>query len=1269
HLSGVLRSPTGGVAPRQRYEVRLRRPDGRIEWRQTLAEETAPDGQGLFQIEVPTRATCATGVWGLDLWNLDAKSVTRSMQVNVEEFVPTRLELNAVASLAHGKDAHPVEASAQRAVQDQAIPQRRSSSADVPPVHLTVDVDAKDFLGHASKGLGVRVLPRWTRVRFESEAYPDFAFMEPASIAKQNFEDREQEGTLNEEGRARFTLHPGSHRTPGLWKMRAAATVTEIGGRSTTHTVRGEIDTAPYHLGFRLRDGVAPVGEDIHVDWRLVPNPELPCAPPSYALRLELMVTEYGMQTVNGRLSWQSRERITEVQRFQIGGNGEAGTLTFRVKESGRYRLIAEELDGEGRALFPLQVGAQQEKVSNPEALELTLDRPRYVPGDRAQLQVRGAFAGQLLVTLENNGVLASRVLAFQPPMATLDFQLPEDLRGGAFFSASLIRGVDPSQTSWLPHRAKGLVRVTTDHAGSKLPLNLAAPERAAPGDRIVVRAESLFLQDAPTAWLPGEVATQEASFRSSPAAANTQVTGPARLYVWAVDTGVLLATSERLPDPHAHYFAQRKIGVSTADSWSRLLPDHMRAESLLHIGGDADAEGAMARRLGALPPTERESSVAWSRAVDLNEYRSAEVELHLPNVRGAVTLRAVLVEGDRYSSCEQRIELATDLQVTATWPRYATAGDSFRVPVKVLNTSANAMSVDIQPWCEGPLMLTPEAPDSPFNLAPDEEKVLWYRAQATGVGPVHARFTGRYAGGDESFEGRFQVRAATALHQEVFVGQIPANTSQSFHPAERFATRDLEVSVEIDAHAPIELRPALRALIDYPHGCLEQTTSRLFALLGAGRLLDEATAADADPEVVRAMITAGIDRLHAMQTRWGGMSYWMGDREPSPWGSAYAGHFLMEARGAGYEVPESLSTPLMDYLTACLNSGEEDLGTQALMCRVLAGFGKPQEAWMVRLLERAPELDMAGRAHLASAWLALGRRDRAEEILIEDTLLGEVAASWSGRITSQTRQQGALLSTLLELDAAHPWVETVAGRLYAARENGRWRSTLEDAAALWALARYQAVQPKVGEYRGVLVTATGERFEFDSKKPFRHTLKGEELTAGAFTLQVEGDRACKVLVVSEGTALEPVAAYDRNLKVRRRWLDVSGEPLAPGTELRVGDLIQVELELEAPNLQPGDRLQNIAIVDALPAGLEIENPRLATGTEILGANGNQADRVEFREDRVVIFASAQHQAATFRYAARATLAGSYKVPPVQASSMYDPGFASLGEPASLNVR
>jgi uncharacterized protein YfaS (alpha-2-macroglobulin family) len=82
-----------------------------------------------------------------------------------------------------------------------------------------------------------------------------------------------------------------------------------------------------------------------------------------------------------------------------------------------------------------------------------------------------------------------------------------------------------------------------------------------------------------------------------------------------------------------------------------------------------------------------------------------------------------------------------------------------------------------------------------------------------------------------------------------------------------------------------------------------------------------------------------------------------------------------------------------------------------------------------------------------------------------------------------------------------------------------------------------------------------------------------------------------------------------------------------------------------------------------------VENPRLATSAETEDGVGEQPDHVEFLDDRVVLFCTADSEPRTYRYALRAISAGTFAKPPIQGSCMYDPSVACLGTAGQVTVR
>ncbi|MBN2315388.1 MAG: hypothetical protein JXM79_15775, partial [Sedimentisphaerales bacterium] len=65
----------------------------------------------------------------------------------------------------------------------------------------------------------------------------------------------------------------------------------------------------------------------------------------------------------------------------------------------------------------------------------------------------------------------------------------------------------------------------------------------------------------------------------------------------------------------------------------------------------------------------------------------------------------------------------------------------------------------------------------------------------------------------------------------------------------------------------------------------------------------------------------------------------------------------------------------------------------------------------------------------------------------------------------------------------------------------------------------------------------------------------------------------------------------------------------------------------------------------------------------------NFPDHVEFLDDRVVLFCWANQTEQTFEYALRVTTAGTFSLPPIQASCMYEPTVASVGPESQLSIQ
>jgi uncharacterized protein YfaS (alpha-2-macroglobulin family) len=212
------------------------------------------------------------------------------------------------------------------------------------------------------------------------------------------------------------------------------------------------------------------------------------------------------------------------------------------------------------------------------------------------------------------------------------------------------------------------------------------------------------------------------------------------------------------------------------------------------------------------------------------------------------------------------------------------------------------------------------------------------------------------------------------------------------------------------------------------------------------------------------------------------------------------------------------------------------------------------------------------------------------------------------------------------------------------------------------ALSRYQAMtKGEPPQFTGTIEPPAGQAVRFSDKEPASVELHNVD---GPVQLSSEGQGTVYVIVTTRGLLRDDlIQPYQQQLSVERRWTNREGTPL-DANDLAVGDLVQVEITIKTT----GESVHNIAIVDALAGGMEVENPRLATSAHNGELESDEPDHVEFLDDRVVLFCSAGSEPSTFRYALRVIAAGTFALPPIQASCMYDESVACLGRAGRVTV-
>ncbi|MFM1918742.1 MAG: hypothetical protein RLZZ303_376, partial [Candidatus Hydrogenedentota bacterium] len=134
--------------------------------------------------------------------------------------------------------------------------------------------------------------------------------------------------------------------------------------------------------------------------------------------------------------------------------------------------------------------------------------------------------------------------------------------------------------------------------------------------------------------------------------------------------------------------------------------------------------------------------------------------------------------------------------------------------------------------------------------------------------------------------------------------------------------------------------------------------------------------------------------------------------------------------------------------------------------------------------------------------------------------------------------------------------------------------------------------------------------------------------------------------------ALESVS--EGGMSLERNITALDGSPVA-AQGYRQGESYLVALSLKG---QAG--LENVAIADLLPAGFEIENPRLDANVLAMAKVDNMAtpSYLDIRDDRLVLaFDRLPGSDTRYYYVVRAVTSGRFTHPGARAECMYDPAF------------
>ena len=673
------------------------------------------------------------------------------------------------------------------------------------------------------------------------------------------------------------------------------------------------------------------------------------------------------------------------------------------------------------------------------------------------------------------------------------------------------------------------------------------------------------------------------------------------------------------------------------------------------------------ALRAGLSPVSARDFRILsiFLGSVPTDEKGAFEATFAIPEFSGKGRIMAVASSKSSFGKGDTHVTIARDITTELSLPRAVSPGDKFEAPLKLFSSASDPRKVKVKIGVDGPLSLTGEWEYNVDLQAGGE--ALFAVPFTAGQEAGHTTLTVETAWDGGNFVQQLDLPSRPAFPRISLSGSGVARSGQPVSvkiPRSWFQGTE-EGRLLLSDLPSLDLVGAASFLLHYPYGCLEQTVSGAWPLLVLGDLVGEVDPMLANRGEIDAALTSKIAQISAMQLYNGAFAAWPGYSTPFTWGSLYATHFLVEAQRGGVQVPADMLAAALSNTRATLplapredtqHAFRENLTLKAYACYILALRGEAPLGWMAHLGENRSSLYESGKVFLAGAYaLASKTPEPLRALSAEPSLKG-------GASTFETPSRSASLKLLMwsDVDPLSATASELAAKLIEEARGDSWRTTQDNAMATLALGRWMEKTREARKpFNAELKDESGNTIA-TFKDGERKTLNLKELPDGPLTLHLKGEGTAYFAWTSAGVPMEAPAPFSNGVKVERAWYSRDDEEIFEGEPLSRGDRITAAL-----TITPSSNLRDLVVVDMLPGGMEIENPRLTGEGSTQDYSGIRA---EMRDDRLILFIDSLTKPVEYRYLIRAVSKGEFTLPPVASEGMYEPDNASLGFPGTVEI-
>ncbi len=1085
--------------------------------------------------------------------------------------------------------------------------------------------------GAPARNLKTRVEVSLHTSRRGFEEFPGYTFYDPS---RRFYPDEEVifDQKVDEKGKAEISYTPDIiSYAPGMLRASFSVRAFEEGGDFSSDFF--SMDYAPFRrfVGLKLPEGDRRgtlVTDSMHsvqivtvnAQGDPVPVKNLKAAVYKVSWRWWWNASDNDMATYFGS---EYAEPVAEAT-ISSGTNGKA-SFNFNIEypEWGRYFVrVWDEKGGAacGKTFYvdwPGWVGqGKREFPGAASLLTFSSDKQKYRVGEKATLSFPSSGIGRALVSIESGSdIIDAEWVSTGEERSEFTFDITPEMAPNVYASISLVQPHNQTKND-APIRLYGSIPIMVEDPDSRITPVLEMEDELEPEGKVNIKVY--------------------------------EKNGMPMTYTIAmVDEGLLDLTRFRTPDPWKHFFAREALGVKTWDLYSYVMGAYGgKLEKVFGIGGG----GEMLEK-EEIKPNRFKPVVKFLGPFSLGKGEDAEHSFVMPNYVGSVRTMLVAAGYMAYGSAEKTCPVKKPLMILATMPRVVGPDERISLPVTVFAMEEGIRDVKIS--VETNEMFSMDKSAKTLHYEEVGDKVAYFDLSTVrDIGFGKLKVIAESGEHTATCEVEIAVRNPNPPVKQVFHKKLaPGETfSQEYGLPGMAGTNS--ASLEVSSVLPIDLGRRLNYLVNYPHGCLEQTISGAFPQLYLTGLVETSESMD---RRITAHVRSALNKLIRFQQSSGSMSLWPGGHG-NDWVTSYAGHFMLEAEKQGYALPVGLKSKWLSYQQERVRNWiSDDAGysaygaNQAYRLYTLALAGYPDLRAMNRLREDHL-LCNSGKWMLVSAYLLAGQPEAAEQIAGRSDQSLTKYSPFDFTYGSASRDKALILQSLLRLgDDEQAFV--LAQEISQTLNNRYWLSTQSTAFCLMAMSEYYGKNPPATP--GMIFKYSTGREEDEVNT--HHNISRQALEVGddmslLVNVENEDDKDLFVSISLEGTPLtDSLEDIDHNLKMSVSYRDMQGNVIDPSSIEQGTDFIATVRLSTTPMFA---RYRDLALTQVFPSGWEIINKRINDAPDVL--TESPYEYRDIRDDRVITyFGLYRPDVVVYRILLNAAYAGRYYMPGPQCEAMY----------------